>query len=345
MVNTRHIDKNSLSFDCPDYYDIGKYPSSDEAHKSIVALSKHDRKCELYIMAYRKNKFDNNAKRNSYLLKEYLKLEGYTNITENKNLHYCFNANVYNHLGNINTKIAFNFDHNDVIMIVGNVMSSSSYDCTKDIKIILETLQYNNNLFNKMMAPKNKTIIGLIAIVLNISSCILFYYYDFIFVLSGLLPGIFLLIPTEKIKSNQILLIMTLFLSVIAIILSILFLFFYICLDYPIIKAILFNYYGRFELEPFFIILITLFNMICALIFSVSTDTKKTNVSSNFCNSCGNPLNQDLTYCEECESKLKKINNYCPKCNKTYDSNEKFCRDCGTKLTKKFILNGDFNEE
>ena len=43
MVNTRHINKNGLSFDCPDYYDIGKYPSSDEAHKSMVALSKHDR--------------------------------------------------------------------------------------------------------------------------------------------------------------------------------------------------------------------------------------------------------------------------------------------------------------
>ena len=42
-MNTRHINKNGLSFDCPDYYDIGSYPSSDEFHKSIVALSKNDR--------------------------------------------------------------------------------------------------------------------------------------------------------------------------------------------------------------------------------------------------------------------------------------------------------------
>lgn len=31
---------NGLSFECPDNYRIGNYPTSDGAHKSIVALSK-----------------------------------------------------------------------------------------------------------------------------------------------------------------------------------------------------------------------------------------------------------------------------------------------------------------
>lgn len=77
-MNTRHINKNGLSFDCPDYYDIGSYPSSDEFHKSIVALSKNDRTCEIYVMEYKPIHFDDNARRNTRLLKEYLRVQGYT---------------------------------------------------------------------------------------------------------------------------------------------------------------------------------------------------------------------------------------------------------------------------
>lgn len=65
--NTRKINKNGLSFECPDYYDIGNFSSSDEVHKSIVALSKNDRACELYVMEYKDYAFDNNAKRNPFI--------------------------------------------------------------------------------------------------------------------------------------------------------------------------------------------------------------------------------------------------------------------------------------
>lgn len=160
MVNTRHIEKNGLSFECPDYYDIGKYPSSDGAHKSMVALSKHDRKCELYITVYRRNKFDNNAKRNTNLLKSYLQLQNYRNITINYRLPYCFNATVSHHMGNIKTTIAYDFNHGDeVIMIVGNLMPSSNYDCIGDIKIILDSLQYENSIVKRVkskITSKNK---------------------------------------------------------------------------------------------------------------------------------------------------------------------------------------------
>ena len=43
MVKTRYVKYNDLSFECPDYYDIGNFPSSDEVYKSIVALSKTNR--------------------------------------------------------------------------------------------------------------------------------------------------------------------------------------------------------------------------------------------------------------------------------------------------------------
>ena len=91
-IVTKHINKNGLSFDYPDYYDIGNYPSSDEYHQSIVALSHRERACELYIMEYRPNHFDNKAKTNPRLLKEYLKMQGYTYISEKKRrtqLLYC----------------------------------------------------------------------------------------------------------------------------------------------------------------------------------------------------------------------------------------------------------------
>ena len=145
MVNTRHIDKNGFSFDCPDYYDIGKNQSSDENHKSIVALSKQDRDCEIYVMAYRKNNFDNNAIRNMDLIKEYLQSEDlqskkYTNITINKNLPYCFNANVMFNGINVKSTLAYDFNHNYVIVVVGNLKPPYDYDCTKDIQIILKTV-------------------------------------------------------------------------------------------------------------------------------------------------------------------------------------------------------------
>ena len=141
MANTRHIYKNGLSFDCPEYYDIGSYPSSDEFHKSIVALSKNDRTCELYVMEYKPIHFDNNARRNTPLLKEYLRVQGYTNISENRSLPYCFNARINSGVGTLNTKILYNFDYPDVIMIVGNTVPGSSYNCIYDMEIINDTVR------------------------------------------------------------------------------------------------------------------------------------------------------------------------------------------------------------
>ena len=138
MANTRHINKNGLSFDCPEYYDIGSYPSSDEAYSSIVALSKNDRQSEIYVMKYRNHAFDNNAKRNTFLLKEYLRMKGYENITEHRSLPYCFNAYAYSEVGRIKTTILYNFNYSYVINIVGNTISN--YDLTDDIRVINNTI-------------------------------------------------------------------------------------------------------------------------------------------------------------------------------------------------------------
>lgn len=144
IQNTRFINKNGLSFECPNYYEIGIFPNENEIYKSMVALSKNDRNCELYIMEYRDIHFDNNAKRNSYLLKEYLKLQGYENITENRSLPYCYNAKINTELGKIKTTILFNFNFSNVVMIVGNIKSNYNYNCTKDIKIINDTIITEN---------------------------------------------------------------------------------------------------------------------------------------------------------------------------------------------------------
>lgn len=146
MVNIKHINKNGLSFECPDYYDIGNFPSSDEVHKSIVALSKDSRICEIYVMEYEDIHFDNNAKRNTFLLKKYLKLQRYENVIENRNLPYCFNAIVNSEFGKIRTTILFNFDFENVIMIVGNISPGANYDCINDIKIINESILTEDEL-------------------------------------------------------------------------------------------------------------------------------------------------------------------------------------------------------
>lgn len=203
-IKTKHIDKNGFSFEYPEYYDIGKYPSSDEAHKSIVALSKNDRKCELYVMAYKRSKFDNNAKRNINLLKRYLQLFNYKNITINKKLPYCFNANVSHNMGTIKTTIAFNFDQNDVIMVVGNVVPSSNYDCIEDMKIILDTLQYNNlfKLLKRVSPSKTMLISGAIFILTSFITAIS-YVMDpttdnemAVMILVSIIMGLICTIPT-----------------------------------------------------------------------------------------------------------------------------------------------------
>lgn len=144
-VKTKHMKKNYLHFDYPEYYDIGNYPSSDGVHKSIVALSKNDRTCELYVMEYEYAHFDVNARLNAPLLKQYLKKQGYTNIKRNEALPYFFNARINSEKGQINSKIAFLF-FPDVIMIVGNTISN--YDCTDDIVMIYDTIGHDHYTYD-----------------------------------------------------------------------------------------------------------------------------------------------------------------------------------------------------
>lgn len=305
MVNTRHIDKNGLSFDCPDYYDIGKYPSSDKAHKSMVALSKHDRRCEIYITVYRKNAFDNNAKRNMSLLQRYLQLHNYKNITINNKLPYCFNATVSHQMGNIKTTIVYNFDHDDVIMIVGNLMPSSNYDCCNDIKIILDTLQQGNIIkrMKQKITSRNKTIIGLITIILTIIITLIgIEYYPLNTVLPWMLPALFLIIPSERIKSSK-------FLSIISIILVITLFFVHLEYDFSIIPDLIFGVFDFYYIDYLicFIlhIVICFISLICALMLYISTD------DTGYINNVG--------YCTNCNSPITKINNVCDRCGSGID--------------------------
>ncbi len=140
-ITTKFIEKNGFSFNYPDYYDIGDVESGNEVFKTIVALSKNDRECEIYVMEYRISTFDKNAKRNPFLLKEYLKMQGYINVMENKRLSNCFDAIAYSEIGEIKTTIKYNFKHNNVIMIVCNRLLYSNHDCIEDIRIINESVR------------------------------------------------------------------------------------------------------------------------------------------------------------------------------------------------------------
>ena len=140
-MDTKYIEKNDLLFNYPKYYSLGNYPSSDGVHKSIVALSKDDRTCEIYVMEYEYAHFDVNIRLDAKLIKKFLQIQGYTNIKNNKSLPYFFNAKINSEKGKINSKIAFCFDYPDVIMIVGNTLQNSNYDCTDDIIMIYDTIR------------------------------------------------------------------------------------------------------------------------------------------------------------------------------------------------------------
>ena len=334
MVNTRHIEKNGLSFECPDYYDIGKYPSSDEAHKSMVALSKHDRKCELYITVYRKNKFDNNAKRNTALLKSYLQLQNYKNVSINKKLPYCFNATVSHHMGNIKTTIVYDFNHGDnVIMIVGNLMPSSNYDCIGDIKIILDSLQYDNSTVKQIkrkITSKNKTIIGLISFAINIAALIFIpnTLNNVIFTVFGLIPAIFLLLP-ENFKSSKVLSIISLFICIpmLAFFSYFFWAFFLFELDMGIWNTL------NIHMIDFSLVLLWLFNICCALLLYVYTGHDNSN-NSDVCSFCGHDLKEEDKYCSNCGEKINGVKENSLK-------NELFCwydEKYGYRLSKTKII-------
>lgn len=306
MVSKRHIEKNGLSFDCPDYYDIGNYPSSDKAHKSMVALSKHNRECEIYVTVYRKNAFDSNAKRNMNLLERYLQMLNYKNISIDRRLPYCFNATVNHAMGNIKTTIVYNFDHDDVVMIVGNLKPNSRYDCIDDIRMILDTLRLENFIerAKKKITPKNKTILGLISILWTFLF-IPFIPYSFYLEICWsympcVVPAIFLIAPFEKIKNSKVLSIISLLIIFPLLILNL--------GDLSLAISIMPVPNSAFLIGdlPYIIWICAycLFNLFCAIILYVPAGLNNAN-SSNICKKCGCHLNNGEKYCFKCGEKIE----------------------------------------
>ena len=139
-IPTKFIKKNGLSFECPEYYNIGEYPSRNEVYKSIVALSKNNRECEIYVMEYNLRSFDINAKRNPRLIRRYLAMQGYENILQNKLFPFCFDATINADMGKLKTTILYNFETYKVFTIVCNRHYYSDYNCLNDIKIINDSI-------------------------------------------------------------------------------------------------------------------------------------------------------------------------------------------------------------
>lgn len=139
-ITTKSVKNNGLSFECPDYYDIGNFKSRDEVYKSIVVLSKNDGECELFVMEYKLSTFDIKAKKNVSLLRKYLNLQGYEMIVQNKSFPYCFDAIMNTEMGEIKTTILYNFETYKVFMIVANMLPYSNYNCLNDLKIIYDTI-------------------------------------------------------------------------------------------------------------------------------------------------------------------------------------------------------------
>lgn len=95
-------------------------------------------------MEYRPTTFHWKLRKNPTLLKKTLKMQGYENITQNKDLDYCFDAMVFLETGTIKTTILFNFDTFKEFVIVCNRYYDSDYECIYDMKIINDTISSYN---------------------------------------------------------------------------------------------------------------------------------------------------------------------------------------------------------
>lgn len=113
----------------------------------VNALSKEDTICEIYIMEYEKYAFDSRAIQNTRLLKEYLKMQGYINVSENRRFPYCFDAINFSTIGEIKTTILFKFIYgcSNVISVVANIPLNSNYDYMEDLKIIKDSVRALSN--------------------------------------------------------------------------------------------------------------------------------------------------------------------------------------------------------
>ena len=308
-----------MSFDFPEYYLVANVP--DNAPDCVIALAKEDGTCDVMIeissskdrIRYTDNNFES-----SY--KKYISDLGYYDIKSIPGFGYkkaCFQSYINHELGNIKQTTYFDFRFEKDIRITFNTLKNIDYDCMNDLRIIENSINYKksniiysnidykkSNIINRIknkITYKTKTAIGIISILLTLIF-IPFLNMDYsiitypIFYMPTVVPAIFLILPSETIKYNKVL-------SIISILIVIPFLIFNLN-DLIFMVSTLFDstsYATFLDYIPYetWVVIYCLYNLVCAILLYIPTGaiTNKTvnnSLSHNDVNEENKKLSNDI---------------------------------------------------
>jgi len=182
-IPTKHVNKNGLSFNYPDYYLEANIPPN--APDCVVALAKDDGLCDIMVevssapkMQYQEGIFEKNYE-------EYIKNLGFYNFTTihgfgpNKT---CVQAYSNTDMGIVKSTIYFDLNYNKDLRITLNSLEQYDYDCMDDLKVIAENLMYiggvniqntSSNINQISSESSGNVIIPIIGYILAVLSPIL----------------------------------------------------------------------------------------------------------------------------------------------------------------------------
>ena len=171
------------------------------------------------------------------------------------------------------------------------------------------------DVLKSKITHENKTIIGIIGIVLGVCLCPVL---GLLSVLITILPAIFLVIPNETIKNSKTLAIISIIIAVLFIIISI-----YGIFEGANYKALPWDDYnvgGYMIFSCILQIVLCIYSLLCAFVLMVQTKPKQALIEENKNNTATTQqkINYDR-YCSECGHGLFKDSKFCPGCGKNVD--------------------------
>lgn len=177
QIETKHVDKEGLSFDYPDYYLMANIPPNNP--DCVVALAKDDGLCDIMVevssapkMQYQEGIFEKK-------FEEHIGNLGFYDFTvihgfgPNK---ACIQAYSNTDMGVVKTTTYFDLNYNKDLRVVLNTLVQYDYDCIDDLKVIAKNLEYagesniyvNSPNFNNVSQPTGNVIIPIIGYILAI---------------------------------------------------------------------------------------------------------------------------------------------------------------------------------
>ena len=172
------------------------------------------------------------------------------------------------------------------------------------------------DVLKSKITHENKTIIGIIGIVLGVFFCPVL---GLLSVLITILPAIFLVIPNETIKNSKTLAIISIIIAVVFIIISIYGIF--EGTNYKALPWEDYNVGGYMIFSCILEIILCIYSLLCALVLTVQTKPKQTLIEENKDNTANTQKIIYDKYCSECGHGLFKDSKFCPGCGKSIIEN------------------------